>query len=382
MNGQHMRVNTVQPRISVRAGRNARVRARAFTLLELMVVLVLVLAVAALVVPAVALWFGTFHNDQIRAQVAAYAEDQLLESMRSGRPRVLWISGQAQQERARDVTSSTAPEPSAAATTPRAARWSVGCRVLSDIEPDSSEAGVSASALTASPAASATSSGVASPTALAPAGVELPAGWGLSLAAASKRPAQESDEETQAQPDLASDGGRVSQVSEPAEPVDAIVFWPTGQMDVLHQLEITEPDGKRWALEINAWTPSIRWALAFDPGAEAAVRGEVSDEADEAREPREPDLSASDSKSAPSADERAGDAAGSAAGPDVRPDSKPRAKPGESSRAGSGADAKQDQAEPSTPPARKRRAPGTAIPRDAKDKSADGTKEQGGGGKQ
>jgi hypothetical protein len=55
-------------------------------------------------------------------------------------------------------------------------------------------------------------------------------------------------------------------------------------------------------------------------------------------------------------------------------------KPGESSRARSEADAKREDAESSTsPPARTRRAPGAAIPRDAKDKLADGTKEQGGG---
>ncbi|MCX5688594.1 MAG: prepilin-type N-terminal cleavage/methylation domain-containing protein [Planctomycetota bacterium] len=305
---QHSRhvVVCFQLPIAVRAMRHARTRARGFTLLEILIVLLLLLALAGLVIPAAAAWLGNVHSDQTRQQVVELIKDQLVESMRSRQPRVLWVASKPLNgaaaasaplinEPTGDAATSPASDASGASLPPAPlVRWVIGCRPLSGA-PDRSGPG-SASADEGKP-----------PQGL----VDLPRGWQLAAAVQSEAASEGANAvevEGQATAEGNAKANQAASASTPSaaspetpfdsgEPVQAMILWPSGQIDVLIPMELTEPDGRRWKLEINPWTLSVQWVLLFNPADQAAAakkpsedpQSSESQDANRTKEPSKPD---------------------------------------------------------------------------------------------
>lgn len=232
-------------------------------MLEILIVLLLLLALAGLVIPSASAWLGNVQSDQVRQQVVDLIKDELVESMRSRKPRVIWIASQplASSPGASEpglLPSGDGPSPDRPRNQPAApaARWMLGCSPLLPAEQDA-------------PGEAAT------PRSL----VDLPRGWALAqapispatdeegegsdgLGSADDAPAADSAATTPSEPELGLDSGEAAQ---------ALILWPSGQIDVLIPLELTEPDGKRWKLEINPWVLAVKWVLTFDPATEATA---------------------------------------------------------------------------------------------------------------
>jgi prepilin-type N-terminal cleavage/methylation domain-containing protein len=260
--------------IAVRATRHARAKARGFTLLEILIVLLLLLALAGLVIPAASAWLGNVQGDQVRQQVVELIKDQLIESMRSRQPRVLWVAsrplaGAAPVQALSDPLGETAasdPAESGRNAPPPAptVRWVLGARLLPGSSDPTGSAGT-----------------VIDEGKQPPSLVDLPRGWLLSVATASTLNDEEdaSESEGTAAADDGSQTGSGSSATpatqtestlDSGEPAQAMILWPSGQIDVLIDLELTEPDGRRWKLDVNPWTLSVSWVLSFNPADDAA----------------------------------------------------------------------------------------------------------------
>lgn len=254
--------------------------ARGFTLLEILIVLILLLAMAALVVPAASAWLGNVQGDQVRDQVTQLIKDQLIESMRSRRPRAVWIASKplggpsrgsdaqshamldesgASDSRAWDSRMPSPPAPTV--------RWVLGARPLATMSDRNGSSDAAGDDRTVSQAT-----------------VELPRGWLLSAWMASQ-----TDEDAQvAAEDGASEeaagatdvpgrsGAGTDGALDAGEPAQAMILWPSGQIDVLIPLELSEPDGRRWRLEINPWTLAVAWKVSFTPSSDAVGQSGVS----------------------------------------------------------------------------------------------------------